>query len=291
MKTTRPRTGLGAVSDSFINTVSEFSTITPRTKWLQKGEIMGYYQCIRCGGGDVYTSEENGRTFAVTLNTPSPVDPTLFHTMKQTVTRCKACGEKSNYILSKEEQEYENARAAKIVQRIFPASIILGGVMAFYIWANSGNWDPIYVMASFLLGIALTTVGAIRLSLTFRMLYTVRIRLLMGSWSIIFFSLFGFSFVPWGNYWGGPILQGLSILTLSYLTFLILVTPQGNGGWSYKKLIQSVSVQPVSFALLSGLYWTNEWVGVFFLITALVSLAVLSYFYSKGKRAPVKQDS
>jgi hypothetical protein len=252
---------------------------------------MGYYKCIRCGGGDVYTSEENGRTFALTLDTPSPVDPTLFHTVKQTVTRCKACGEKSNYIYTEEDHVASKALVAKVSQRLNAALILFVGAFSFYIWANSGNWDPIYVMASFWLGIALTSVGAIRLSLTFRMLYTVRIRLLIGSLSIIFFSLFGFSFVPWGNYWGGPILQGLSILTLSYLIFLILVTPQGNGGWSYKKLIQSVSVQPVSFALLSGLYWTNEWVGVFFLITALVSFAVLSYFYSKGKRAPVKQDS
>jgi len=70
---------------------------------------MGYYKCIRCGGGDVYTSEENGRTFAVTLNTPSAVDPTMFHTMKQTVTRCRACGEKSQYV----EDSNDKRRSAK----------------------------------------------------------------------------------------------------------------------------------------------------------------------------------
>jgi hypothetical protein len=146
-------------------------------------------------------------------------------------------------------------------------------------------------MASFWLGIALTSVGAIRFSLTFRMLYTTRIRLVMGSWSIILIGLVAFSFFPWGTYWEGPILQGLSILTLSYLIFLILVTPQRTGGWSYPKLIQCIAVQPIGFGLLSGLNWSNEWVGVFFLIAALVSLAVIGKFYGRGKRALVKQDS
>jgi hypothetical protein len=70
---------------------------------------MGYYKCIRCGGGDVYTSEENGRTFALTLDTPSPVDPTLFHTMKQTTSRCRNCGEKCKYV----QDEYDIRRNAK----------------------------------------------------------------------------------------------------------------------------------------------------------------------------------
>ncbi len=250
---------------------------------------MGYYQCIRCGGGDVYNSQENGRTFAVTLDTPSAVDPTMFHTMKQTVIRCKACGEKSNYIYTEEDHAASKALADKVSQRLFAAVILFVGAFSFYIWANSGNWDPIYVMASFWLGIALTTVGAIRFSLTFRMLYTMRTRLVIGSWSIILISLFGFSFLPWETYWEGPILQGLSILTLSYLIFLILVTPAANQGWTYPKIIKSVSVQPIGFVLLSGLYLTNEWVGIFFLITALVSLAVIGYFYGKGKKAPAKQ--
>jgi DNA-directed RNA polymerase subunit RPC12/RpoP len=61
---------------------------------------MSGYVCPRCGSSDTYSSEENGRTFAVTLDTPGPVDPTVFHTMKETVTRCKNCGEKPNYIYS-----------------------------------------------------------------------------------------------------------------------------------------------------------------------------------------------
>ena len=59
---------------------------------------MGYYKCIRCGGTDTYTSQENGRTFAVTLDTPSAVDPTLLNTLKESVNRCRKCGEKCKYV-------------------------------------------------------------------------------------------------------------------------------------------------------------------------------------------------
>jgi DNA-directed RNA polymerase subunit RPC12/RpoP len=65
---------------------------------------MSGYVCPRCGSSDTYSSEENGRTFAVTLDTPGPVDPTLFRTMKENVTRCKNCGEKPDYIYSKEDR-------------------------------------------------------------------------------------------------------------------------------------------------------------------------------------------
>jgi hypothetical protein len=58
---------------------------------------MSGYVCPRCGSSETYSSEENGQTFALTLDTPGPVDPTLFHTMKETVTRCRNCGEKPNY--------------------------------------------------------------------------------------------------------------------------------------------------------------------------------------------------
>jgi hypothetical protein len=86
---------------------------------------MGYYKCIRCGGGDVYTSDENGRTFALTLDTPSAVDPTMFQTAKQTVTRCKACGEKSKFIYTKDDNEYVKARSAKLLRWILSGSLIL----------------------------------------------------------------------------------------------------------------------------------------------------------------------
>jgi DNA-directed RNA polymerase subunit RPC12/RpoP len=81
-----------------MNSGSEFSTVVPRTRHLRNGEIMGYYQCIRCGGSDTYSSKESGRTMALTLDTPSAVDPTLFHTTKNTVIRCRACGEKCTYM-------------------------------------------------------------------------------------------------------------------------------------------------------------------------------------------------
>ena len=72
---------------------------------------MGYYKCIRCGGTDTYSSQENGRTFAVTLDTPSAVDPTMFHTMKQTTSRCRNCGEKCKYV----QDEYDIRRNARLL--------------------------------------------------------------------------------------------------------------------------------------------------------------------------------
>ena len=85
---------------------------------------MGYYLCPRCGGDQAYSSEENGRTFAMTLNTPGPVDPTLFHTMKQTVSRCKNCGEKTKYIMT-ETDKAEERKAAWKVFRIVSIVVLL----------------------------------------------------------------------------------------------------------------------------------------------------------------------
>ena len=71
---------------------------------------MANYKCPRCGSTETYKSEENGRTFALTLDTPSPVDPTIFHTMKHEIVRCKKCGEKAeldrwNYTVPKHTPE------------------------------------------------------------------------------------------------------------------------------------------------------------------------------------------
>ncbi len=92
---------------------------------------MGYYKCIRCGGGEAYTSEENGRTFAVTLDTPSAVDPTLFHTMKQTVTRCKNCGEKTQYIMSETDKAQERKAAWKVFRIV---SLVLLLSLPISVW-------------------------------------------------------------------------------------------------------------------------------------------------------------
>jgi len=94
---------------------------------------MGYYKCPRCGGDQAYSSEENGRTFAMTLDTPGPVDPTVFHTIKETVSRCKNCGEKTNYIMSAADKA-EERRAVWRVYRIISA-IVLIVIAGFYIYS------------------------------------------------------------------------------------------------------------------------------------------------------------
>jgi DNA-directed RNA polymerase subunit RPC12/RpoP len=106
---------------------------------------MGYYKCIRCGGGDVYTSEENGRTFAVTLDTPSAVDPTLFHTMKQTTSRCRNCGEKSQYVVD----EYDIRSSAKfqiILGWVLGSVLLVIGGVTFFLYGFTSSFSDFTVL-------------------------------------------------------------------------------------------------------------------------------------------------
>jgi len=106
---------------------------------------MGYYKCIRCGGGDVYTSEENGRTFALTLDTPSPVDPTLFHTMKQTTSRCRNCGEKCKYV----QDEYDIRRTARLqitVGWVAGSFLLVSGGVRFFLDGFTSSFNDFAVL-------------------------------------------------------------------------------------------------------------------------------------------------
>ena len=91
---------------------------------------MTSYKCPRCGSTETYSSEENGRTFAVTLDTPSQVDPTMFHTMKETVTRCKNCGEKSVDVSTPLPPLWWYR-----FQEIGPFVLFFGGLLAFFAFA------------------------------------------------------------------------------------------------------------------------------------------------------------
>ena len=68
---------------------------------------MGYYQCIRCGGRDTYESEETTSYTAMTIDTPGPIDHTLVNANKRKMQRCRACGERAQYIMSNAEAERE----------------------------------------------------------------------------------------------------------------------------------------------------------------------------------------
>jgi hypothetical protein len=106
---------------------------------------MGYYQCIRCGGGEAYTSQENGRTFALTLDTPSPVDPTMFHTFKQSTSRCRNCGEKSKYVVD----EYDIRSSAKfqiILGWVAGSFLLVSGSVTFFLYGFTSSFSDFAVL-------------------------------------------------------------------------------------------------------------------------------------------------
>jgi ribosomal protein L37E len=72
---------------------------------------MGYYKCMRCGGTDTYKSEETTSYTAMTIDTPGPIDHTLVNANKREIARCRACGEKAQYIMSKSEAENQKKQA------------------------------------------------------------------------------------------------------------------------------------------------------------------------------------
>ena len=89
----------------------------------------GHWACRKCGGTDLYNSEETTGAYAMTLNTPGPVDPTVINTLKSNILRCKACQEKATWIMSgeavKEMNRRENSAGAWIS---FPGAIIIGSI-------------------------------------------------------------------------------------------------------------------------------------------------------------------
>ena len=95
---------------------------------------MGYYKCIRCGGRDTYESEETTSYTAMTIDNPGPVDHTLINANKREVMRCRACGEKAEYIMSSAEAERQKELDKKWIRFgliAFPVAIV--GVVIFFI--------------------------------------------------------------------------------------------------------------------------------------------------------------
>lgn len=62
----------------------------------------GHYFCPRCKGVEVYESKETVGAFAVSFDSPGPVDPTLVNRIQGTVVRCVNCAEKAVWIDSPE---------------------------------------------------------------------------------------------------------------------------------------------------------------------------------------------
>jgi ribosomal protein L37E len=90
---------------------------------------MAYYQCVRCGGRDVYASEETTSYTAMTIDNPGPIDHTLVNANKQKIARCRACGERADYILTRDEVAKDN----KIIIGAIVGSLIGIPILFFFV--------------------------------------------------------------------------------------------------------------------------------------------------------------
>jgi hypothetical protein len=88
---------------------------------LSSSKPLGYWQCAKCKSKDVYISEETSGAYAMTLNTPGPVDPTIINTISSNVTRCNNCNSRAIWVLTEAGQQ----RNAKLSMQIsFVAGVI-----------------------------------------------------------------------------------------------------------------------------------------------------------------------
>jgi hypothetical protein len=101
---------------------------------MGKSVNTGHWECTSCKGQNVYVSEEVSGAMAVTLNTPGPVDPTYINTIKNKVTRCSDCGERSSWILSPEARKAKSRREnSQVVWIGYIGAVVFAG-MALYFW-------------------------------------------------------------------------------------------------------------------------------------------------------------
>lgn len=99
---------------------------------------MGYFKCIRCGGTDTYKSLETTGFNAVSIDNPGPIDQTFVTSNKSEITRCRACGEKAQYIMS----AAESAKANKS-NKLFAIGIVVVFILVM-IWGFTGGFDAFY---------------------------------------------------------------------------------------------------------------------------------------------------
>jgi hypothetical protein len=123
---------------------------------------MGHWECTSCKGRNVYVSEEVSGAMAVTINTPGPVDPTYINTIRNKVTRCKACGERARWILSPEGLKAKGRKEnSQMVWIGYIFGVIFAG-MALYFWLT---WPYEFDMAIILMIGAMALLSLIFFSL------------------------------------------------------------------------------------------------------------------------------
>jgi DNA-directed RNA polymerase subunit RPC12/RpoP len=253
---------------------------------------MGVYVCPRCGSGETYSSEENGRTFALTLDTPSPVDPTILHTMKQEIVRCKKCGEKSNYHgrkASKEEIQADRKVVFRLLFRIYFIVFALIGAAIVYLgvdhalkwnhdvgFQNNGTADLL-----FWIGLVWLVFAPVLLVRTFVQV-TLKTRIIL--WSIKLVTLIGLASLTWEVDWIRPALLGLGLLALQYIGWLNAVNQR-----AIIKTIPFTGAILIGFVVLCVIYWPSV-LAITFLVLALVAV-VLAFFVWAASRQDKKGTS
>jgi hypothetical protein len=89
----------------------------------------GQFVCPNCGGLDFYKSEETTGAYAMTLNTPGPIDPTIINPITNQVNRCRNCDEKVYWVDSPEYAAHKLSRESEATSII---SIIFGVIFLFF---------------------------------------------------------------------------------------------------------------------------------------------------------------
>lgn len=71
----------------------------------------GHWVCPRCQSTEAFESQEVTGAYAVTYNTPGPIDPTFINQVKSRVVRCNSCGEKTDWVYSEEAKTIMRRRS------------------------------------------------------------------------------------------------------------------------------------------------------------------------------------
>jgi hypothetical protein len=123
----------------------------------------GHFECPRCSSREYYNSEETAGAYAMTLNTPGPVDPTIINTIKKNVTRCKECQSEMRWIPSaaalkareKSDQKYY-AFTGLFLGALLPIGLVGGFAYVHFVDGPTfsalllGSWE-LRIIAGFLI--------------------------------------------------------------------------------------------------------------------------------------------
>jgi DNA-directed RNA polymerase subunit RPC12/RpoP len=109
----------------------------------------GYIACIRCGGRQVYQTQEVTSAYAVTFDAPGPIDPTFVNKIQSTVYRCRECGERATWRETEYGRTKRLEKRQKVLSIIGNLSLAVLGALALndaylYLYADGGAVIPFF---------------------------------------------------------------------------------------------------------------------------------------------------